>query len=44
MDSRKSILQMYAAIVLGFLWHIFVMAMIALGTYTFLDIVWEWIT
>jgi hypothetical protein len=35
---------MYATIVLAFIFRTFVWAMIALGTFSFLDLIWEWIT
>lgn len=42
MDSRKGLLQMYAAIVLAFIFRTFVWAMIALGMFSFWDLIWGW--
>jgi hypothetical protein len=44
MDSRKGLLEMYAAMALGFILQTFIWAMIALGTYSFIGLVWGWIT
>lgn len=44
MDSHKSLLEVYAAILLSVIFNIFVGSMVAIGVLSVVRWTWEWIT